>query len=808
MQQKSEQPSFNPRQRTVLFKALAFFIPVSCIVCLLLWRIHAVQYQAQLEAIVYDEQARLELFAESLESSLQQAVEDLLFLEALESPSEYLETPSPALRKDIEDIFSALAARKKDYDQLRLLDASGKEVIRVNYNQGQPRIVPRDELQDKSNRYYFTDTMSLPPGQIFISPLDLNVERGQVERPFKPMLRLGAPVYGPLGEKVGALVLNVLAQNMLSRLHTFGQSGKLMLMNSEGYWLRGLNPDEEWGFMFPEEPGMQKMRFQNRFPRVWASALEHDLTRQLTNAGLFCTRTLRPLDVGQWSSSASPTLVDANREGIAPGAYFWILASFIPTQQLEAMLPSPARVMMLGAGLVLLFAAGSYLLAMLHGHLSSAYEQLKFSYASLKETEHRLRDREAFYRSLFENNLAMLLLISPENGRLDQANAAAAGFYGYDPATFNAMTLQQLDIREEQDVLAELQDAASQNSVRRYATHVLKNHERREMELYIGPVQHDGRTLLFCILYDVTEQRRAERNLREREALLSTISNAAQDAIIMIGPDDTPLYWNPAASKMFGYSFEEVSDTSLHALLTPERDRQRALQAMQHFAKTGQGPIVDTLAEMTALKQDGTEFPVEISLSSLHLGHGWAAVASVRDITERKEFERRLHVLATTDPLTGLINRREFMETADRELKRAKRHQQGLALLMLDIDHFKFVNDSYGHEAGDKVLQNLANVCLQTLRSEDHCARIGGEEIAMVVTETDREGALRAAERVRRGIEQSSVDYRGTKISITASIGVALAFEHDADSVPTLLNQADAALYRAKDKGRNCVELA
>lgn len=807
MQDSSSKSLYPVRQGAVILKALAFFVPIACIVCLLLWRIYAVQRQLQLETLVQDESARLLLHADGVTTQVQQAVQDLLFLEDLQLPSRYLESPSPETRAELEDIFLSLA-RSGRYDQIRLLDASGMEIVRVNFNDGMPGSVPPDKLQDKSGRYYFEDTMALPPNQVFISPLDLNVEHGEIEQPFKPMLRLGAPVYGELGEKAGCLVLNMLARKMLAGLASNAMSGRLMLMNMDGYWLRGPAPDEEWGFMFPERPEMVAMRFQERFPQVWKYALERTTTQQLTADGLFCTRVVRPLSVGQWSSSGAAATKAASGAGVSPSGYFWVLASHVPMEQLRSMLPSPWRFLLFGGALTLLFAAGSYLLSLFHGHLSSAFGHLKSSYASLQEAEGRLRERESFYRALFENNLAMLLLVSPEDGSLHQANTAAADFYGYELSEFEKLSLPGLDVRRDQEVLAELQEAAAKSSVRLFATHVLKDQDRREMELYIGPVQHDGRTLLFCILHDVTEQRRAERDLREREQLLSTISNAAQDAIIMIGPDDTAMFWNPAAERMFGHSAQDVGSTSLHALLTPERDRQRALQAMQHFAKTGEGPIVDTLAEMVALKKDGTEFPVEISVSRLRLRHGWGAVASVRDITERKEFEEKLHVLATTDPLTGLLNRREFLDTAEREIRRAKRHQQGLALLMLDVDHFKFVNDSYGHEAGDKVLQHLAQVCLETLRAEDACARIGGEEFAMVVTETDRDGALRAAERLRRGIEQSQVRHDGKAISITVSIGVALAFEHDASTVPALLNQADAALYRAKARGRNCVELA
>lgn len=174
------------------------------------------------------------------------------------------------------------------------------------------------------------------------------------------------------------------------------------------------------------------------------------------------------------------------------------------------------------------------------------------------------------------------------------------------------------------------------------------------------------------------------------------------------------------------------------------------------------------------------------------------------EITQRKADEARLRRLATTDPLTGLSNRRHFFERGAQELRRAARYRRPLALLMLDIDHFKSVNDRYGHEAGDAVLRDLAERLRAGLRTSDLAGRIGGEEFAVLLPETTAEQAELLAERLRAAI---AADPLGPDLGITVSLGVALAVPASEETLDPVLRRADAALYRAKAGGRNQVVL-
>jgi len=168
-------------------------------------------------------------------------------------------------------------------------------------------------------------------------------------------------------------------------------------------------------------------------------------------------------------------------------------------------------------------------------------------------------------------------------------------------------------------------------------------------------------------------------------------------------------------------------------------------------------------------------------------------------------FHDQLVTSALRDPLTGLFNKRYLLDRLDRELRFARRHETALSLLMVDLDHFKSINDTHGHLAGDAVLANLARVLTRALRNEDVVARFGGEEIAIILRAIPLSTAISLADRLRKLIEHTLTPYGGLQLKATASIGAAGYPSTPAESVEALIAAADRALYKAKGGGRNCV---
>mgnify|MGYP000892645696 CR=1 FL=1 len=182
------------------------------------------------------------------------------------------------------------------------------------------------------------------------------------------------------------------------------------------------------------------------------------------------------------------------------------------------------------------------------------------------------------------------------------------------------------------------------------------------------------------------------------------------------------------------------------------------------------------------------------------------AVSDIRNIKKIEEREILLKNLASTDSLTGLYNRRYLMNVAEREFARVKRFGSPLSALMMDIDHFKSVNDTYGHAAGDQVLVSFANTCQQNIRDIDTLARLGGDEFIIILPETASDQAYIALERLRQALASRPVEYNDQAIPITISCGIA-SLAGKAESLDQLMERADQALYRAKQAGRNCISV-
>lgn len=211
----------------------------------------------------------------------------------------------------------------------------------------------------------------------------------------------------------------------------------------------------------------------------------------------------------------------------------------------------------------------------------------------------------------------------------------------------------------------------------------------------------------------------------------------------------------------------------------------------------------------TFVRGERVERTVELSDGArIQLGEKTLLRFSLLDDAEY-EASASLYESTVRDALTGVFNRHYFNERIASEFSFAKRHERSLSVVFIDADHFKRVNDTYGHPAGDAVLRALAQVLTDTVRTEDVVARIGGEEFIVIVRDIEPVGMLAIGERLRSAVEELHIEHEGTVIPITVSIGVAtLSAETDYPSAEGLVAEADAALYRAKEAGRNRVHLA
>lgn len=293
----------------------------------------------------------------------------------------------------------------------------------------------------------------------------------------------------------------------------------------------------------------------------------------------------------------------------------------------------------------------------------------------------------------------------------------------------------------------------------------------------------------------------------ERLTLRKTLLSSLGEGVYDIDSEDRCGFINPAALTMLGYREDEVIGQDPHLLF-----HRRNPDGSPH--PVNECPVFQTRkdglrreVEDIFTRKNGLAFPVRLIATPVHRdGHIVGAVVAFEDISERKAMEDEMLRLATTDPLTGAANRRRFLERLEEERARVGRYDDPAALLMLDLDHFKQVNDAHGHAAGDMVLRHFTNLARPMLRRTDLFGRLGGEEFGVLLTSTDLPGAVEFAERFRLQVAHNPAQAGDSPIPITVSIGVTEIGRGD-DGPDCILARADEALYRAKRNGRNTVEL-
>jgi diguanylate cyclase (GGDEF)-like protein/PAS domain S-box-containing protein len=317
--------------------------------------------------------------------------------------------------------------------------------------------------------------------------------------------------------------------------------------------------------------------------------------------------------------------------------------------------------------------------------------------------------------------------------------------------------------------------------------------------LVIAPV-HDEQgavTHYVSIHEDITTKKLAEQSLLESEKQYRDLFEMESDALLIIrNADGLILEANSAATALYGFSHEELLARHNFDLSAEPEATQKATNSP---APTDQ---IVSIPLRWHRKKGGTVFPVEITARFISWKGESVHLAAIRDVTKRQQIEAELERLAITDPLTGLFNRRHFFAEAEKVFARSNFAPYELAVLMIDVDHFKMVNDTYGHQQGDLVLREIAQRIQESLRPTDILGRYGGEEFVALLPRTSSRELGPIADRILKSIQETSFDGNGTRISVTISLGLARLTEKVA-TLDELLSRADQALYTAKQLGRN-----
>ncbi|HEC58042.1 hypothetical protein LCGC14_0627120 [marine sediment metagenome] len=281
-----------------------------------------------------------------------------------------------------------------------------------------------------------------------------------------------------------------------------------------------------------------------------------------------------------------------------------------------------------------------------------------------------------------------------------------------------------------------------------------------------------------------------------------TIINTALDAVVQINHHGLINDWNQQAEVIFGWTKTEVLGRKLSKLIIPEQYRQAHAEGLKGFLTLGIKKVIDTRFEITALHRDGHEFPIELGISHIKTKDGYDFCAFIRDITDKKHTDELIWTQANFDALTGLPNRQMFHDRLEQEIKNATRSKNTLALMFLDLDHFKQVNDSLGHIMGDLLLTETAQRISYCVRDSDTVARLGGDEFTVILPELSN--FIDAEHIAKHILHQLALPFQidDKVVHISTSIGITL-FPNDAETSEELIKNADQAMYQAKHNGHN-----
>ena len=413
-----------------------------------------------------------------------------------------------------------------------------------------------------------------------------------------------------------------------------------------------------------------------------------------------------------------------------------------------------------------------------------------------KATNFLLLESERRFRTFFEKNSSVMLIINPESGMIEDANKAAWSYYGYTREQLIGMPINHINILQPKSLAKKIQKALHENTNYFLFSHRLSSGEIRYVEVHSTPINSDNKSLLFSIIHDITEQKNLQMELEAQKEEFETIFNTSKDGIAVLDMNSNFLDFNEAYLEMTGFAREELLATSCISLSAPE-DRERAIEAMNTAIKTGF--LVGF--EKTCIVKDGKR--VVINMTATILPDKERILITTKDITANKEHEAQLIHIAHYDSLTGLPNRVLNSDRLRQAMIQTQRRDQKIAVLYLDLDGFKEVNDRYAHSIGDKLLIALSAQMKQALRDGDTLSRLGGDEFVAILT--DLNDTSISLPIIQRLLDAASRMVKLDDITVQVSVSIGATFYPQIDDVDAdqLIRQADQAMYEAKQSGKN-----
>lgn len=616
---------------------LRLCIPLILILVAVLWLLYRTQVAATLTIMQVNEQQSIRLAKQTIDAVFGVLHGDALYLAEHSSLQQWLDTGDTVAQSRFVADFLAFIRHRHLYDQVCFLDEYGQEVVRINWNDGQPVTVPIEQLQNKSGRHYVQNTLALDEKAVFMSPFELNVEYDIIEQPIKPTIRLSAPVFDSKGKKRGLVALNYRGQRLLNRLRAIAEQsyGSLWLLNVEGYWLLGSHPGMEWGFMYPDR---QTLRFDHEYGEdIWSFMLRGSQYGQWTHEkGLFTYAGIAPAE---------------SQDDV--GGEHWMLVAHIPSSIVAASAAEHAR------NLVIAFMVLAPLLALLSGVVT--YHAVR-----RQQAEAEVRVSETRFRGLLDLAPDAIVIVD-RNGRITLVNAQVEKWFGYARDELLGQPVEKLvpeRFRERHPI--NRQNYLAKPVIRPMGAG-LELYGRRSdgsefpVEVSLSPLETDQGLLVTSIIRDITVRKQAEETQRQIRARYQKLINNLPVGVYRNTPDEKGRFLevNPAMVDIFeAESIEQLLAHPFSDLYCDPVDRKAFIdKVMCQGRVTGEEVRLKTLrgrefhAALTAvMKKDTTG---EIYFDGI-----------LEDISVRKEGEHKIQQLNDS-----LHTRSKELEVINQELE-------------------------------------------------------------------------------------------------------------------------------------------
>lgn len=413
------------------------------------------------------------------------------------------------------------------------------------------------------------------------------------------------------------------------------------------------------------------------------------------------------------------------------------------------------------------------------------------------------RDESILWSALFEQSGDGLVVLR-RDGSVYRANQRYADMLGYTVEEMKTLHVWDWDAQFDKATLQDMLRTVDDSGVHLDTRQRRKDSSIIDVELCNNGALYKDEKLIFCIVRDITARKAMEEKLRQSEERLQRIASQVPGALYQyrMAPDGKRSfpYFSEGIVALGGLTWAELTGADITPVMSYIHPDDLAL--IEATIQRSASDLTNAHAEFRIHHGDGSIRWIESRSTPQREADGsilWTGI--LLDITKRVAAEEKIHSLAITDGLTGINNRQEFNRLLDQEIDRATRYGTPMALIMYDLDHFKRVNDRFGHDTGDDVLRKVAELTNRYIRSTDLHGRWGGEEFMVILPQSGLDAAREVAEKLRKAIANHIFDKAGT---VTASYGVVELTAKE--SSKSLTQRVDEALYRAKERGRNRVE--